>query len=685
MANNGKNPNGGEPRCVALVGPQSSGKTTLLESILFATGAVQRKGSIKDGSTVGDHAEEARARGMSTEPSIASTTYLDDDWTIVDCPGSVELAQDSYNSLMCADAAVVVCEPDLDRAVALAPLLRFLDEMSIPHMLFINKMDASSVRVADVLQALQAVSARPLVLRQVPIREGDAVTGYVDLVSERAYHYKPGQASDLITVPDSVQDREQEARQEMLESLADFDDTLLEQLLEDVQPAKDEIYEQISKDLADDLIVPVMLGAAEHDHGVRRLLKALRHDVPGAAKTAERLQIPASAEGNDGAVVQVFKSVHAAHAGKMSFARVWHGVVEDGMHFDDLRVSGLYRVVGASQNKLSQARAGEVVALGRMDLVSTGDILRPDGIARGELWPDILPPVYAQAIHAENRNDEVKLSTALQKLIDEDPSLSYEQVADTGELVIRGQGDVHLLIAIDRLQRRYNVAVQGQKPLVPYKESIRKGISQHARFKRQSGGHGQFADIHVDIKPLPRGTGFHFADTVVGGAVPRQYIPSVEHGAQDHMAQGPLGFLVVDISVTLTGGQFHSVDSSDMAFRTAGRMALQEGLPECDPVLLEPIWQVSIVTPSEYTPKAQRLLSSRRGQILGFDARAGWEGWDEVKAYLPQEELFDLIIELRSLTQGVGTYTAEFDHLSELTGRLADRVIQTRAASVAAE
>ncbi len=680
MADTGDRTNGGAPRCVALVGPQSSGKTTLLESILFATGAIGRKGSIKDGSTVGDHADEARARSMSTEPSIASTSYLDDDWTIIDCPGSVELAQDSYNALMCADAAVVVCEPDLDRAVALAPVLRFLDDMAIPHMLFINKMDSASVRVADVLQALQGVSARPLVLRQIPIREHESVTGYVDLVSKRAYQYKPGQASDLVTIPDSVQGREQEARQEMLESLADFDDTLLEQLLEDVQPAKDEIYEQLSKDLAADLIVPVLLGAAEHDHGVRRLLKALRHDVPGPARSAERLQIP---EGD--VAVQVFKTVHAAHAGKLSFARVWRGTVEDGMNFGDTRVSGLYRCVGANHTKLAEAGAGEVVALGRMELVSTGDILQPDGVTRGALWPEALPPVYSLAIHADNRNDEVKLSSALQKLIDEDPSLSYEQVADTGELVIRGQGDVHLLIAIDRLQRRYNVAVQGQKPQVPYKETIRKTTSQHARFKRQSGGHGQFADIHVDIKPLPRGTGFQFADTVVGGVVPRQYIPSVEHGAQDYMSQGPLGFQVVDISVTLTGGQYHSVDSSDMAFRTAGRMALQEGLPNCQPVLLEPIWEVVIATPSEYTPKAQRLLSSRRGQILGYDSRPGWEGWDEVKAYLPQEELHDLIIELRSLTQGVGTYTAKFDHLSELTGRLADRVIETRAASIAAE
>ncbi|MEE8270667.1 MAG: elongation factor G [Alphaproteobacteria bacterium] len=671
---------GGAPRCVAFVGPQSSGKTTLMESILFATGAIGRKGTVKDGSTVGDSSDEARARQMSTEVSIAATTYLDDSWTILDCPGSVELAQEAQSALMAADAAVVVCEPDAERAMALAPLLRFLDAMAIPHMLFINKMDNASVRVSDLMQALQGVSGRPLVLRQVPIREGEHITGYVDLVSERAYHYKPGQASDLIQLPDSVAEHEQAARQDMLEALSDFDDTLLEQLLEDIQPPKDEIYQQIVKDLAGDLIVPVLLGAADRDHGVRRLLKALRHDVPGPETTAERLDIPAG-----DVVAQVFKTVHAAHAGKLSLARVWRGTVEDGMNFSDSRLSGLYQIVGGNQTKLAKAGLGSVVAMGRLELVSTGEILRPDNVERAAMWPDPLTPVYSLAIHADNRADEVKLSSALQKLIDEDPSMSYEQVADTNELVIRGQGEIHLLIAIDRLHRRYNVAVSGQKPRVPYQETIRKGISQHARFKRQSGGHGQFADVHVDIKARPRGAGFEFIDKIVGGVVPRQYIPSVEHGALDYMAQGPLGFPVVDIAVTLNGGQFHSVDSSDMAFRTAGRMALAEGLPKCDPVLLEPIWQVNIVTPSEFTPKAQRILSSRRGQILGYDARPGWDGWDEVKAYLPQAELHDLIIELRSLTLGVGTYTAEFDHLAELTGRLAVRVIETRQASIAAQ
>jgi elongation factor G len=665
---------------VALVGPQSGGKTTLLESIMFVTGAIPRKGSIRDGSTVGDASDEARARQMSTETSVATTSYLDDHWTFLDCPGSVELTHDVRCALMAADAAVVVTEGDLERSASLMPVMRFLDEMSIPHMLFVNKLDGSAVRIAELMQVLQGVSARPLALRQVPIRDGDAVKGYVDLVSGRAYQYKAGQASDLIQVPQSMTDREKSARQELLETLADFDDALLEQLLEDVVPAKGEIYAQIARDVADDLIVPVLLGAADRDYGVRRLLKALRHDVPGPEKAAARLSLPAGEP-----LAQAFKTVHAPHAGKLTFVRIWRGTVTDGMSFGDTRVGGIARVSGGSQTKVQKAAAGEVVALGRMEAVKTGDLLLPDRIAAPEIWPEAPPPVFAAAIAAQNRNDEVKLSGALGRLTEEDASLAFEHSPDTGELILRGQGDIHLQIAMDRLRRRFNVAVAGHAPQVPYKETIRRGVAQHARFKRQSGGHGQFADVHVEIKPLARGSGFTFIDRIVGGVVPRQYIPSVEIGARDATARGPLGFPVVDLSVALTAGQFHEVDSSDMAFRTAGRMAMAEGLPKCEPVLLEPIWEVTIATPQEYTPKAQRILSSRRGQILGYDARPGWEGWDEVKAYLPQSEMHDLIIELRSLTLGVGSYTARFDHLSELTGRLADRVIETRAATIAAQ
>lgn len=668
------------PRCAALIGPYLSGKTSLLESLLFVTGALTRKGSVREGNSVGDSSPEARARQMSTELNVASTTFLGESWTFLDCPGSIELAQEGQCALMGVDAAVVVCEPEVSKALMLAPLFKFLDDRNIPHMLFINKMDTATHRVSEVLSALQAVSSRPLVLREVPIREGDQVTGYVDLVSERAYRYRPGEPSDLVRIPDELTSREQSARQQMLEILADFDDSLLEQLLEDTVPSRDEINAQLAKDFARDLIVPVFFGIAERDHGVRRLLKALRHEVPGHEATAARLGITPGAE----ASALILKTYHQPHTGKLSLARIWSGKIEDGMMLGGVRVGGLFQMRGHELQKRATAGPGEVIALGRMDPVKTGQVLTASATPPGEIaWPEPLPPLFSLAIEPENRQDEVKLSAALQKLIDEDPSLSVEHKADTHEMLIWGQGEIHLQIALDRLKLKYNMPVKARRPAVGYKETIRKGTTQHARFKRQSGGHGQFGDVHIEVRPLPRGAGFEFHDRVVGGAIPRQYIPAVEEGVKEYLNRGPLGFPVVDVSVTLFDGQYHTVDSSDMAFKTAARMAMQEAMPKCDPVLLEPIYLVQVTVPSEFTAKAHGLVSGRRGQLLGFDAKEGWNGWDEVSAYLPQAELHDLIIELRSLTMGVGTFSWRFDHLQELSGRLADKVVESRAAAAA--
>lgn len=675
------------PRCAAFVGPYLSGKTSLVESLLFASGAVTRKGSVKDGNTVGDSTPEARERSMSTEVALASTTYLGEEWAFLDCPGSVELAYETQAALMVADVAVVVVEPSADKAMALAPTLKFLDDNAIPHFLYINKVDtlaSNDVRVRDLLQALQEVSARPLVLRQVPIREGESVTGYVDLVSERAYHYNPNKPSDLIPLPEVVAEREQGARQEMLEALADYDDALMEQLLEDMAPDKEEVYRQLTKDLQGDLIVPVLLGSAEKDGGIRRLLKALRHEVPDSGAAAARLGVLGEA-GDAGALVQVFKTTMQPHAGRLSYVRVWRGPLKDGVTLGGERVSGVMRLLGQQQTKLSEAVTGSVVALGRLDSAKTGQLLSETGLhATSALWPQPPAPVFGLSIHAENRADEVKLTGALQRLTEEDPSLSVDQSPDTGELVLWGQGDIHLGIALDRLKSKYNVAVRSRPPQVPYKETIRKPTAQHSRFKRQSGGHGQFADIHIEVKPLPRGDGFAFTDSVVGGVVPRQFIPAVEAGVREYLHEGPLGFPVVDLTVNLSAGQYHSVDSSEMAFKTCGRQAMQEALPKCEPVLLEPILLVTIAIPNDFTSKVQRLVSSRRGQILGFDAKPDWKGWDEVKAYIPQSEMHDVIVELRSLSQGTGSFTWQFERLAELSGRLADKAVEQRRELAAA-
>ncbi|MEJ2026515.1 MAG: elongation factor G [Limibacillus sp.] len=665
-------------RCAALIGSYGSGKTTLLESLLHASGALERRGSVSQGNSLGDASPEARAHSMTTELNIASCRFMDDDWTLIDAPGSVELTEMAHQALAAADVAVVVAEPDLERLPILAPLFKYLDDRKIPHMVFVNKMDKTELTARALLEGLQSVSSRPLLLRQVPIREGESVSGYVDLVSERAYRWKEGTPSDLIEMPGELKDRESEARQELLESLADFDDALLEQLLEDKIPASDEIYDQLAKDLKDDLIVPVFLGSAEHENGVQRLWKALRHETPDPEVTAARLEIKP-----EGAfTATVFSNQYQPHAGKLSIARLWDGSLAEGASINGERLSSLYRMKGGNTDKLSKAAAGEVVALGRLENLKIGDRITDGGVAPQEsLAPKPGAPVYALAVEPENRQDEVKLTAALAKLSEEDPSLGFEMREETGQLVLLGQGEMHLKLAVERLKSKFNVGVRTERPLTGYRESIRRSVQHHARFKRQSGGHGQFADIKVEIAPLGRGEGLLFEEKVVGGSVPRNFIPAVEAGVREGLAKGPLGFPVVDAKVTLLDGQHHSVDSSDQAFRTCGRQAMSDALPECDPVLLEPVQLVTISVPQSFTNRIHGLISGRRGQILGFDAKDGWDGWDEMQAYMPEAEIQDLIIELRSLTQGTASFTAVFDHLQELQGRLADQVVQARQAA----
>ena len=672
------------PRCAAIVGPYLSGKTTLLEALLHSCGAIQRRCTLKEGNRVGDASPEARERGMGIEINAAHADFMGERWHFLDCPGSIEFMQETLAALMVCDVAIVVCEPEAERVQTLGPIFHALDEYNIPYMIYVNKLDTANGRVPELMEALQLVSSKPLALRHVPIRDGETITGYVDLVSERAYQYKPGNPSALIKIPDSVQDRNEGPRQELLEILADFNDDLLEKLLEDVVPPKDEVYEHLTQDLRSGDVSPVFLGAAEKNHGVFRLLKALCHETPEATQTLERLiGIEGGAEGIGGEpAVQVFKTYQLPHTGKLSLARVWKGSVKDGSSFGNNRVSGLSVLMGHSLSKTAAGVVGDVIGIGRLDAVKTGQVLSSAGTQENIMpWPEKLAPVYGLAIQSEKREDEVKMSTGIAKVIDEDPSYIIEHNEDTHEMVLWGQGDIHLRVAADKLKGRYNVGVQSRMPQTPYKESITKGTQQHARHKKQSGGHGEFGDVHLDIQPVSRGKGFEFIDKISGGVVPRQYIPAVQTGVKEYMTAGPLGFPVVDVSVTLFDGQHHAVDSSEMSFKRAAILGMKDGMPNCNPVLLEPIALVTISVPNEFTAKAQSIISKRRGQILGFDSKGGWQGWDEVKAHMPQSELYDLINELRSLTLGVGTFTWKFDHLSELMGRDAEMIVSEHKAA----
>ena len=666
------------PRCIALVGPFQSGKTTLLEAILARTGAIRGAGSVESGTSVGDSTPEARRHKMGTGLTAATTSFMGDSYTFIDCPGSIEFAHDMRAAIPAVDAAVVVCEADERKLPQLQIILRELEDLGIPRFLFLNKIDRANKRIRETLATLQPASRIPLVLRQIPIWNGDLIAGFVDLALERAFVYREHKASEVVSLEGGDLDREKEARFSMLEKLADHDDALMEQLLEDIPPPRDAVFDDLARELREGLICPVLLGSALREHGVLRLMKALRHEAPGVAETAKRLG--AASSGKD-ALAYVFKTLHLAHGGKLSLARVLSGHLDDGATLQSSsgeagRVSGILAVNCAHDTKRAAAEAGETIALGKLDTIKTGDTLSSGKTAPAALVTiEPTPPVLAIALSANDRKDDVKLGQALLRLNEEDPSLTLIHNPRTHDTVLWGQGEMHLRVALERLRERFGVNVKSQPPAIGYQETIRKSISQRGRHKKQSGGHGQFGDVVLEIKPLPRGGGFAFAEKVVGGAVPKNYIGAVEEGVVDGLLRGPLGFPVIDVQVTLTDGSYHSVDSSDLAFRTAARIGLSEALPQCQPVLLEPIHVVEIVCPTDATAKINAILSGRRGQILGFDTREGWPGWDRVRAMMPEAEIGELIVELRSATAGAGSFTRAFDRMAEVSGRAADQII----------
>jgi elongation factor G len=643
-------------RTIAIVGPTGAGKTALATALASAAS--------------GGPGTAPNAAGQSGESSFSAIDFLGDHYALIDTPGAVDFVADADFALPAVDLAIVVADPDPDKAILIQPCLHALEEMKIPHVLFINKIDQAHGRVRDLLEMLQPVSTLPLVARQIPIWQDEKISGFVDLALERAFLFQQGKPSQVIDIPADLAERETEARFHMLEQLADFDDALMEQLLSDVTPDRDLVYKDLVREARECLITPVFLGSTAHGYGIRRLLKALRHDTPEPKYAAERL-------GLTGPGAYVMKISHAGQAGKLAYSRVFGGPLQDSDQItmsdgSSQRPGALFAVSGGQTRKISSAVEGDVVAIGKLDPVAAGDLLSRNGQQKIRLSFKKRYPVFQLAIATKDRKDDVRLSGALQKLVEEDPGLEVKHDQITHEILLQGQGDPHLRAVIDRLKSRFGVDVSTARPSTPYQETIRRNAEKRGRHKKQTGGHGQFGDCVIQVKPLPRGEGFQFVDKITGGAIPRQWIPAVEAGVQDAMAKGPIGFPVVDVSVTLIDGSFHSVDSSEHSFQMAGRLGMSEALTECEPVVLEPIEKLSIYTPSWGTPKINSAVSAHNGQILGFEGRDGWPGWDRVDVYLPHAERQNFIIELRSLTQGLATFEAEFDHMVELSGRRAE-------------
>ena len=666
---------GTQSRSIALIGPAGAGKTSLAEAILHISGAVSRQGSVEAGTSVGDASPEARERGSSTEINFMQFEWMGEPFSLIDIPGSPSFADDAAMAINAVDLAIVVIDPDPARAPLAEPVLRKLERAGVPHALFVNKIEQARGSIQELLAALAPMSAAALVARQIPIRSGDRIDGFVDLALERAYHYEAGKGSQQIALADEIRADESDARFHMLEQLADHDDILLEQLLSDEQPSLQTIFADLAQETASGLIVPVLFGSAANGFGIRRLLKMLRHDTPSPSQTAERLGI-------DGAAAQVLKISHAATVGRLAIARLFGGKLTDGAELQDstgqaLRAGGLFALQGNATAKIPTADPGAVLGIAKVDTAKAGDLIgisaRPNGSA---LMADRPAANCAIAIAAKDHKDEVRLSTALNRLAEEDHALHWTQDEASRETLLHGVSDEHLNVALARLKRRYGVAVSAQPPTIAYRESIRKAVTQRGRHKKQSGGHGQFGDVVLDVRPLERGEGIRFEERITGGAIPKQWIPAVEKGVQDALGKGPLGFPVVDVAATLVDGSFHSVDSSELAFRTAGRIAMSEALAAASPYLLEPVSHVTIMTPGSASSRITSAVASRRGQMLRMTSREGWSAWDVIEVLLPEAGLQGLEAEIRSMSQGMASFEAHFDHLAEVAPKLASSIVQ---------
>ena len=639
-------------RCVAIIGQPAVGKSEL----------TNRLASLEDCPIPAIEASDLRC---------VPFTYLGEDWTALDCPGSLEFAQSAVDAMLAADAAIVVVSPNPDQAVLAAPWIRLVERSRTPHILFINRMDECDSSIRDIISALQAYSKRPLILRQVPIRDKNSIVGAVDLVSERAWKYRDDGPSELVEIPEDILEREAEGREQMLENLSDHDDWLLEEIIVERTPAVGAVYGICSRVLAENAAVPGFFGAAASDAGTRRLMKALRHEAPDPAVTRSRLGDPDAS---------AFMGRTRKHIGKLVWLRNFADDLEPGASLGGGAIGSFVQAHGERPAAVRNLISGGVASAVKCDHLMASQLYVKDATIDLPDWHESLKPVWTRAITAKHDRDDAKLSEALPKLSADDRSLHVMHDQESGQIMLGTQGAQHLKRTCNILESIFGVATVDGPVTGGYRETITRTTDIHFRHKKQSGGAGQFADVQLTVKPSPRGSGFSFTDTIHGGSVPKNYIPAVRHGAEEALARGPLGFPVVDVSVNLFDGKQHSVDSSDMAFRIAGRGGTVQALGEAQPVLLEPIYLVRFQAPSVFTGALNPMISSLRGQILGFDRDSETEGWDEVRAMMPGDALASLINDLRSVTQGLGRFDAEFSVYQELYGRTADDVIAQRAA-----
>ncbi|UCD35049.1 MAG: elongation factor G [Nitrospiraceae bacterium] len=681
-------------RNIAVIAGGSAGKTSLVEAMLFNAKATERLGSSADGNTVTDFEPEEIHRKISISSATAFCDWNGHRVNIVDTPGFMHFLEDTRCCLSAMDGAVVIVGARVGVKAETAKVWQYADQYEVPRVVFINKMDRENASFETALQGVEkslAVSAVPLT---IPIGAESSFSGVIDLLKMKALTFTDGNPS-AGEIPDSLKDEAEEYRKQMIEKVAESDDALLEKYLEGADLTEEEIREAIMKGVMARAFVPLLCGSATRNIGIQQLLDTVIAFLPSPAARAEATpikgKVPASGEeavrkpgSGDPVSLRVFKTVADPFAGKLTLFRVFSGTVtSDTVLYNANRDSkekmgNIFYLMGKKQVPVKEAGPGEVAAVAKLKEAQTGDSLcDPAHPIVFEPIP-FTDPMISYAIEPKSRGDEEKVSTGLQRLLEEDPSLKFHRDAESADMILGGMGQMHLEVTLEKLKRKFGVEVMMKTPRIPYRETIRALASSQGRYKKQSGGRGQFGDCWIKIEPLPRGGGFEFVNEIVGGSIPRQYIPAVEKGIVEKMKEGLIaGYPLIDLRVTLYDGSYHTVDSSEMAFKIAGSMALQKAFPNAKPVILEPIVKIEVSTPEDSLGNVIGDLNSKRGKVQGVESMTN--GTQKVTALVPMAEMLTYANQLNSLTSGQGMYTMEASHYEEVPAHITQKIIADRS------
>lgn len=673
-------------RNVALISHGSAGKTSLTEALLYSSGGSDRLGRVDEGNTVADYDPDEIKRKITINTSLVPCEWTGHKVNLLDTPGYADFIGDVVSALRVADAALVVVCAVSGVEVNTGRVWHMAEERELPRLIFINKLDRENAHFDKTLAQIQAELSPRAIALQLPIGSESAFRGIIDLVNMKAFLFANGGKLEEAPIPDDLVASANAHREKLIEAAAETDDELTLKYLDGEELTQEEIVRGLRQGTLSGKLYPVLCGSAYQNKGMSLLLDAIVGYLPSpldrpltkALQVAGKVETEVKPDPGAPLVAQAFKTMADPFVGKLTYFRVYQGkLVSDSLIYNASkekpeRVGQVFIPRGKVQNPVSAIVAGDIGAVAKLQETATGDTLCDKEHA--VLLPplEFPQPSYSVALAAKSKGDEDKLGTGLARLMEEDPTLSLKKDQETRELIVSGMGDVHIDVTVERLKRKFGVEVITSTPTVPYRETLRKPVRVEGKHKKQTGGHGQYGHVWLEMEPLPQGSGFVFEEKIFGGAVPKQYIPAVEKGVREAMREGVLaGFPVVDIKVTLVDGSFHPVDSSEMAFKIAASLAFKKGAEQASPVILEPVMNVEVSVPENFMGDVIGDLNAKRGRILGLEPAGAFQ---VIRAQVPLAELSKYAIDLRSLTQGRGTFTMTFDHYEEVPARLAEEI-----------